>query len=339
MSAPASATGLALPPHLQLPIRSCAAIARDAQEAGYTRVWATEAGSADAFALLTACADTTSTIGLATGVLPIATRSPALTAQAAATVQDLSGGRFALGLGVSTPVVVTHWNGLSWDGRLARLRECVETVVDLLAGRTVDRAEGHYRMRGSRLLMSVPPVPPPVLLAALGPRMLALAGGLADGALLNYAGAVAVSSLVRQVRAAAPDRERPVAVSAFVRACVIDDGVEAARTAAQREVMAKVVVPAYRRGLEAQGWGAACAAALALWETGDRRGAAASLPDAMTESIVLFGSAKDIRDRFAEFHATALDEPVVYAVSTVRAADAALDQFTATMRALAPASA
>ncbi|ODU07040.1 MAG: hypothetical protein ABS81_02835 [Pseudonocardia sp. SCN 72-86] len=338
MNVLAAATGLALPPHLQLPVRTYAAIARDAQDRGYTRVWVTEAGSADAFALLTACANTTSTVGLATGVLPIATRSPALTAQAAATVQDLSDGRFALGLGVSTPVVVTNWSGLLWDGRLARLREYVETVVDLLAGRTVDRAQGYYPMRGSRLLMEVPSVPPPVLLAALGPRMLALAGGLADGALLNYAGAAAVSSLVRQVQAAIPAPGRSVMVSAFVRACVIDDGVEAARSAAQREVMAKVVVPAYRRGFEAQGWGDACEAALALWEAGDRRAAAASLPDAMTESIVLFGSAKDIRDRFAEFRATDLDEPVVYAVSTVRSADAALDQFTATMRALAPAS-
>jgi alkanesulfonate monooxygenase SsuD/methylene tetrahydromethanopterin reductase-like flavin-dependent oxidoreductase (luciferase family) len=120
-------------------VRDYAAIAAEAERLGYGRVWATEAGSADAFALLAACASVTAAIGLATGILPIQTRGPALCAQAAATLQDFSGGRFALGLGVSTPVVVTGWNGLPWDGKLSRLREYVETVKRLLSGETVDR--------------------------------------------------------------------------------------------------------------------------------------------------------------------------------------------------------
>ena len=74
---------------------------------------------------------------MATGILPIQTRGPALCAQAAATLQDFSDGRFVLGLGVSTPVVVTGWNGLPWEGKLSRLREYVDTIKSLLSGGTV----------------------------------------------------------------------------------------------------------------------------------------------------------------------------------------------------------
>ena len=338
MTASVPPTGIALPPHLARPVSSYVDIAQQAEELGYDRLWATEAMSADAFSLLTACAAATRSIRLATGVLPIQTRTPALTAQASAALQEFSGGRFSLGLGTSTPVVVSDWNGVPWDGKLARLREYVETVATLTAGGTVDRAEGYYPMRGSRLLMQLPSTPPPILLAALGPKMLALAGGLADGALLNYVSARAAATLAGQVKATEPERARsaPPTVSAFVRACVVDEGVDAARVAAQREVMAKVAVAAYRRAFETQGWTEACEKAMALWDAGDRRAAAQSLPDEMTESIVLFGSAGDLRDRFAEFRATEVDEPIVYAVSTKRGGDEALAQFGATMRALAP---
>ena len=97
---------------------------------------------------------------------------------------------------------------------------------------------------------------------------------------------------------------------------------EGARVAAQREVMAKVIVPAYRRSFIRQGWGEACERALALWDKGERRAAAESLPEEMTSSIVLIGSAADVRARFAEFLQTRLDEPIVYAISTERRAGA-----------------
>ncbi len=230
---------------------------------------------------------------------------------------------------------MTDWNGLPWDGKLARLRSYVEIVKALLRGETVTTPGGYYSMNGARLLMHVPETYTQVLLAAVGPAMSALAGEAADGVLLNYVGAAGIPRLAERVRAAAPDTVRP-SVSAFVRAAVIDESVEAARVAAAREVMAKVVVPSYRKGFDAQGWEEATAKAMALWDAGDRRAAAQSLPDEMTDSIVLFGSAADVRSRFAEFRGGGLDEPIVYAVATERDADAAAAQFTATMRALAP---
>src|SRR4051794_10521802 len=80
-------TGLALPLNLGLPVSGYLDVAREAEQLGYDRLWAAEAGNNDAFGLLTACAMATETVGLATGVLPIYTRTPSLMAQSAATLQ------------------------------------------------------------------------------------------------------------------------------------------------------------------------------------------------------------------------------------------------------------
>lgn len=169
-------TGLALPLNLGLPVRGLVDVAARAEALGYDRVWAAEAGTNDAFGLLTACAAATSRIGLATGVLPIQTRTPALMAQSAATLQDFSGGRFALGLGVSAPVIVSRWNGQPYDRPLERIREYVTVVSALLSGEKLTRPSELYPVDGYRLLMHVPAPPPPILLAALNPGMLRLAG-------------------------------------------------------------------------------------------------------------------------------------------------------------------
>src|SRR3954452_2378014 len=200
MTTPAiGGTGVALPLNLGLPVTGFAEVARRAEALGYDRIWAAEAGTADAFVLLTACAATTGRIGLATGVVPIQTRTPSLMAQAAATVQDASGGRLTLGLGVSSPTIVERWNGLPYDAPLSRVREYVAIVRALLAGEKLTHAGEHYRVDGYRVLMALPE-PPPILLGALGERMLMTAGEIADGVCLNWIAAAAVPAAVETVR-------------------------------------------------------------------------------------------------------------------------------------------
>jgi alkanesulfonate monooxygenase SsuD/methylene tetrahydromethanopterin reductase-like flavin-dependent oxidoreductase (luciferase family) len=192
-------TGLALPLNLGLPIHGFTEVAARTEALGYDRLWAAEAGTADAFVLLTACASMTGRIGLATGVVPIQTRTPSLMAQAAASVQDASGGRLTLGLGVSSPTIVERWNGLPYDAPLARMREYVSVVRALLAGEKVTHEGQHYRVDGYRVLMALPP-PPPIVLGALGERMLMTAGEIADGVCLNWIAADAVPAAVGNVR-------------------------------------------------------------------------------------------------------------------------------------------
>ncbi|MCA1824106.1 MAG: LLM class F420-dependent oxidoreductase [Frankia sp.] len=325
-------TGLALPLNLGLRVAGFVDVARRAEELGYDRLWAAEAGTNDAFGLLTACATATERIGLATGVLPIFTRTPSLMAQSAATLQDVSGGRFTLGLGVSSPIIVQRWNGVPFDRPLARIQAYAETVAALLTGEKVTR-DGLYPVDGYRLLMHVPQPPPPIMLGALNPKMLRVAGASSDGALLNWIGASAVPSALEQVAAGADGRPRRNAV--FVRVCVTDD-VEAARRWARREVMGYVIVPAYRAAFATQGWGDACDAAMASWDAGDRKGAAAALPAEFVDSLCLAGAADDVRRRFDEFRAAGADEPIAFLFSGQSEPAAVVAELEATMRALAP---
>jgi probable F420-dependent oxidoreductase len=330
-----SRTGLALPLNLLLPVAGQVDVARRAESLGYDTVWAAEAGTNDAFGLLTACAAATSTIGLATGVLPIFTRTPALMAQSAATVQDFSGGRFALGIGVSSQTIVTRWNGVPYDRLLDRMREYTLAVRALLTGEKVTRESDLYPVDGYRLLLHVPSPPPPVLVGALNPAMLRLAGEFSDGALLNWIGVHAVPAALAEVAAGASGAPRRNAV--FVRVCVTSD-VDAARAWARREVMGYVTVPAYRRAFGTQGWGAVCDAAMALWDAGDRKGAAASLPEEFVDSLCLAGSASSVRERFDAFRAAGVDEPVAFLFSGQREVPAIVGELEATMAALAPST-
>ena len=326
-------TGLALPLNLALPVRGFVDVAARAEAAGYDRLWVAEAGNNDAFGLLTAVALGTSTVGLATGVVPIYTRTPSLMAQSAGTLQDVSGGRFTLGVGVSSKTIVEKWNGVPYDRPLGRIKDYVEVVRGLLAGERLDR-EGIYDVHGYFLLMNNPQPPPPIIIGALNEQMLRAGGEVADGVCLNWIGAHAVADALAHVKAG----PRETTNACFVRVCVTDD-VDAVRRWARREVMSYVTVPAYRKAFGVQGWSDVTDAAMALWDGGDRKGAAASLPDGFLDSLVLAGPAEDVRARFEAYRAAGVDEPVAFLVSGQSDPAAVQAELEATTAALSPSAA
>ena len=325
-------TGLALPLNLALPVKGFVDVAARAEVAGYDRLWVAEAGSNDAFGLLTAVALGTSTVGLATGVVPIYTRTPSLMAQCAGTLQDVSGGRFTLGVGVSSKTIVERWNGVPYDKPLGRIKEYVGVVRELLDGKRVDHDGTYYDVHGYFLMMNNPQPPPPIILGALNPQMLKAGGEVADGVCLNWIGAHAVGDALAHVKAG----PRATANACFVRVCVTED-VEAVRRWARREVMSYVTVPAYRTAFGVQGWTDVTTTAMELWDGGDRKGAAASLPDAFLDSLVLAGDAADVRTRFEAFREAGVDEPVAFLVSGQTDPAAVRAELEATTAALAPA--
>ena len=324
-------TGLALPLNLALPVKGFVEVAQRAEAAGYDRLWAAEAGNNDAFGLLTAVALGTSTVGLATGVVPIYTRTPSLMAQCAATLQDVSDGRFTLGVGVSSKTIVERWNGVPYDKPLGRIKEYVEVVRRLLAWEKLDHDGTYYDVHGYMLLMNTPSPPSPIILGALNEQMLKAGGEVADGVCLNWIGAHAVADALAQVKAG--PRETTNAV--FVRVCVTDD-VASTRRWARREVMSYVTVPAYRKAFGVQGWDEVTTTAMELWDGGDRKGAAASLPDDFLDTLVLAGDAADVKRRFEAFREAGADEPVAFLVSGQTDPDAVRAELEATTAALAP---
>ena len=121
---------------------------------------------------MTLLASQTKRIGVASGVIPIQTRSPIILGMSAATLAHVAPGRITLGLGVSSRVIVEQWHGQPFHGGLGQLREAVQIIRMTAAGERVNFEGKYYRLKNFKL-MALPPSPPPkIVLAALGPEML-----------------------------------------------------------------------------------------------------------------------------------------------------------------------
>jgi alkanesulfonate monooxygenase SsuD/methylene tetrahydromethanopterin reductase-like flavin-dependent oxidoreductase (luciferase family) len=153
-----------------------------AESLGYESVYVTHIAGRESLTVLTAYALATKTIRVGTGVVPIYTRTPATMAQTAATIDELSGGRLTLGLGVSHRPVVEGWHGQTIDHPVAEMREYAAIVRAILRGE--DPPAGEKWRTGFHLVGLEPRPALPIYIAALSPAMLRLAGEIADGVLL-----------------------------------------------------------------------------------------------------------------------------------------------------------
>src|SRR5918998_4151818 len=176
--------------------------ARSAAELGYPSFWTAETTGPEAFSVLGAAGAAAPGLDLGTGVLALQLRTPMVVAMAGATLQALHpDSDILLGIGISSPVVATRWHGQPYSDRpLDQVREYVTLLRACLSGEKVDFAGDFYQVKGFRLGVRVGERRPKIVVGALNPRMLALAGELADGVLLNYLPASHVPWSVEQVR-------------------------------------------------------------------------------------------------------------------------------------------
>jgi probable F420-dependent oxidoreductase len=228
-----------------------------ADELGFESVWVTQIAGRDAFTVLAAYALRTERIRVGTGVMPIYTRTPATMAQTAATLDELSGGRLNLGLGVSHRPVVEGWHGQTIDKPVSEMREYVAILRAILRGEEPPPGE---KWRTAFRLGGAEPRPDlPIYVAALSPRMLRTAGEIADGAVLwlcnpNYIRDV----VVPEVSAGRERAGKPLDgfdVVAAVPAAVVDQPAEA-YTAMRRDLLPYFSLPFYRAMIERSGFGA-----------------------------------------------------------------------------------
>ncbi|MGC1210652.1 MAG: LLM class F420-dependent oxidoreductase, partial [Micromonospora sp.] len=167
-----------------VPLADHAAVYAALDRAGFTDVWSSEVAGTDAFTPLTLAAAWQPRLRLGTAIAPVFTRGPGLLAMTAAALAEAAPGRFALGIGASSPVVVQDWNAVPFEEPFRRTRDVLRFLHAALRGNTVDQAYDTFTVR--RFTLERPPaVPPPVLLAALRPGMLRLAAAEADGVILN----------------------------------------------------------------------------------------------------------------------------------------------------------
>jgi F420-dependent oxidoreductase-like protein len=273
-------------------------LAGRAAEVGYESLWVTHGVGRDALLVLGAYGTVAPQVGLGTGVVPIYPRHPVLLAQQALTLSDLSGGRFRLGIGVSHRPAMASALGLDMGRPLEVMREYVAVLRGALSGR-VEHAGARYRVSWQSGLPTLPPAPP-ILLAGLGPRMLELAGEIADGVVLWLCAPAYVRDQVMPAIARGRARAgRPVAgfeiVAAVPAALTVDRSDGLAQFKA--ELVRYLQLPFYRAMLEASGFGADIAA----FDAGSGPGA---VSDRMAASLAAAGDFGEL-ERFMSAHRNA----------------------------------
>ncbi len=265
---------------------------------GYREVWSSEANGADAFTPLALASVHAPELRLGTAIVPAFTRGPALLAQSVASLASAAPGRFAVGIGSSSNVIVESWNGIPFDRPYQRTRDTVRFLRAALGGEKVTEEYPTFSVRGFRLAMEAPSPPVPILVAALREGMLRLAGREGDGAIINWLSADDVDRVAGIVHDEGDDKE----IVARIFVCPNPDR-ETVLPEAKRAVAAYVNVPVYRAFHEWLGRGDLLAAHWALWEQGDRAAAVEAIPDQVVDELVVHGTAEECRAHIDRYFA------------------------------------
>ena len=277
---------------------------------GYTDVWSSEVDSADAFTPLVLASVWAPALRLGTAIAPVFTRGPATLAQSAASLAAAAPGRVAIGIGASSDVIVERWNGLAFDRPLQRVRDTARFLRAALAGERVTERYETFAVDGFRLGL-VPEEPPRLLIAALRPGMLRLAGRESDGAILNWLAPGDVATVTPHVHQDGPGKE--IAARIFVAATA---DVDAARALGRRTLAAYLNVPVYRAFHEWLGRGERLAPMWTAWAAGDRRGALAALDDDLVDELLVHGPPEACGERLREYVEAGVHTPILAVLPT-----------------------
>jgi len=289
-------------------------VATSARRQGFESFWVAETTGAEAFATLAAVGAEHPGLALGTGVIAVQIRTPMVAAMGAATLTELDPDRTVrLGVGVSSPVVVGRWHGAEYGTRpLAQMREYLTLVRACWSGEPVTFDGDYYHCSKFRLGVRLGDRRPELVLAALNPQMLRLAGELADGVLLNYLPASAVRWCIDQVRAgevAAGRADGSCRIHAYVHVGVADRG--DAAVPARQDLFSYAVVDSYAAAFERAGFAEEVEAVRAAHAAGDRAGALAGISDRMIDAIDIVGDAAHVRSAFDAYVAAGVDHPIL----------------------------
>ncbi|WP_153506419.1 LLM class flavin-dependent oxidoreductase [Cumulibacter manganitolerans] len=308
--------GISVQPHTADGLR----LAVEADAMGVDSLWSAEAWGYDALTPLAMLAGRTKNARLISGIAQLGARTPAMLAMSAMSLQQLSEGRFVLGLGASGPQVVEGWHGVPFSKPVQRTRETIEIVRMILRGERAAYDGKVYQLPlpggEGRSIRSMAPTPVhvPIWLAALGPANLRLTGELADGWIGNSfmpgtAGDVLVAPIAKGAAAAGrsiEDVELAIAVS-------LELGTQAEVDALARKhaggyaftfgAMGSSKTNFYSAAFERQGFGEQIARVHELWQAGDKQAAEAAVPPAIGLGTNLVGTEQMIADQLQAYTA------------------------------------
>jgi probable F420-dependent oxidoreductase len=274
---------------------------------GYTDAWTAETAGTDAFTPLVLASQWAPQLRLGTAIVPVYTRGPGLLAMQAATVAELAPGRFVLGIGASSPVIVSNWNAAAFEEPFARSRDTLRFLRSALTGEKVSEKYDTFAVSKFRLERPADP-PPSIMLAALRPGMLRLAAREADGAITNW---LAASDVPKVRSVIGPDVE----LAARIFVCPTEDA-EAARGLGRMLISSYLTVPVYAAFHDWLGRGEALAPMHDAWAAGDRQKANQVIPDAVVDDLVIHGSVESCREQVQSYVDNGLTTPIIALLPT-----------------------
>ncbi|MFM8310471.1 MAG: LLM class F420-dependent oxidoreductase [Ilumatobacteraceae bacterium] len=258
---------------------------------GYTDIWSAEADGVDAFTPLAMAAAWEPRLRLGTAIVPAYTRSPACFAQSVASLADAAPGRFAIGVGSSSNVIVERWNGVPFVEPYKKVRDVVRFLRDALSGEKISKRYDTFEVNGFRLGVR-PEQTPPILVAALREGMLRLAAREGDGAIINWLSADDVTRVAGVVREAAGGADREIVCRIF---CCPSENADEVRKNARFVIAAYLNVPVYAEFHRWLGRGEQLQPMWDAWQAGDRKAALAAIPDEVVDALVVHGSPAQCR--------------------------------------------
>lgn len=270
----------------QLPMDAIPELARIAEANGFDCAWGGEANNKDPTVMLAAVAAVTKTLKIGSAVYHILGRTPATLALQTVGLDELSNGRFLLGLGVSNPTIAA-WHGLPSDRPLGRVKEYLEVVRRAMNGEKLDFSGEFYSARGFKMAFKPSGRKIPVYLAAFGPMMTKLAGKLTDGVLINMANPGEIRRIAAQAREGAREAGKdPAAVEIIckVRCSIAKDRAQA-REALSHALTYYALADYYRDLLTRMGFGAEIEAMRAAWKSGGFHAARRLITDRLFEGL------------------------------------------------------
>jgi probable F420-dependent oxidoreductase len=260
---------------------------------GYTDLWSAEANGADAFTPLALAAAWTPGMRLGCAIVPAFTRGPALMAQSVASMAEAAPQRFVFGIGTSSNVIVENWNGIPFEEPYKKTRDMVRFLKQALTGEKVDVEFDTMRVKGFRLGRKLPADnQPPILIAALRPGMLKLAGAEGDGAIINWLSADDVKQVAPYVNG------KEIVARIFV--CPTEDA-DTVRQFGRMAIAAYLNVPVYAAFQDWLGRGEALKPMWDAWKAGDRKAATAAIPDEVVDDLIIHGPAEQCREHIARY--------------------------------------
>ena len=279
-----------------------AEIASTAEKAGYSSTWVTEEIGRSGFSTLAHAAGRTSRITLGTAIVSIYSRTPLTMAMEAATLSELSGGRFILGLGAGGLEFTTRGHGVAASKPVKRMEEYLNIIRGYLSGDRVSFAGEFFNIKDMRLWVKTQHTPK-IYVAALNEKMLQLAGKMADGIILNMFSPKAISFIRENVEKGAREtgrRPEDLRLYSFVLSAASSE--DDALTELRRSVAFYCAAPTYRKILNVMGYGDVAEEVDNLWRAGEREKAIKTIPEELVEAVsIIADREEETREKLKQY--------------------------------------